>query len=113
MPQAARPMRARPSTQRGAFERGGLSPDPVQRAVLLLRWADRLAKRGDLAHLLTLENGKVLAQSQHEICTAIACLRRPWLPAAAPSSSPRGKARRSPPQSSGNSRRSKDCRPVW
>jgi betaine-aldehyde dehydrogenase len=60
---------------RRAFERGGLSRDPLRRAVLLLRWADRLAKRGDLAHLLTLENGKVLAQSQHEIATAIACLR--------------------------------------
>lgn len=60
---------------RRAFERGGLSPDPAQRALLLLRWADRLLKRRDLAHLLTLENGKVLAQSQHELSTAIACLR--------------------------------------
>jgi acyl-CoA reductase-like NAD-dependent aldehyde dehydrogenase len=60
---------------RRAFERGGLSPDPGRRAVLLLRWAERLARRGDLAHLLTLENGKVLAQSQHEIATAIGCLR--------------------------------------
>jgi acyl-CoA reductase-like NAD-dependent aldehyde dehydrogenase len=60
---------------RRAFERGGLSPNPRQRAVVLLRWADRLAKRHDLAYLLTLENGKVLAQSQHEISAAIACLR--------------------------------------
>lgn len=61
---------------RSAFERGGLSPDPAQRAALLLRWADRLARRGDLAHLLTLENGKVLAQSRQEIAAAIACVRQ-------------------------------------
>ena len=60
---------------RRAFERGGLARDPAQRAALLLRWADRLARGGYLAHLLTLENGKVLAQSRHEIATAIACLR--------------------------------------
>ena len=61
---------------RRAFERGGLSRDPPQRAALLLRWADRLARRGDLAHLLTLENGKVLAQSRREIAAAIVCLRQ-------------------------------------
>ncbi|MES2756516.1 MAG: aldehyde dehydrogenase family protein [Pseudomonadota bacterium] len=61
---------------RRAFERGGLSRDPAQRAALLLRWADRLARRGDLAHLLTLENGKMLAQSRHEVAAAIACLRQ-------------------------------------
>lgn len=61
---------------RRAFERGGLSPDPAQRAALLLRWAERLARRGDLAHLLTLENGKVLAQSRQEIAAAIACVRQ-------------------------------------
>lgn len=60
---------------RGAFERGGLSPDPAQRAALLLRWADRLEARGGLAQLLTLENGKVLAQSRHELATAVACVR--------------------------------------
>lgn len=61
---------------RRAFERGGLSRDPAQRAALLLGWADRLARGAYLAHLLTLENGKVLAQSRHEIATAIACLRQ-------------------------------------
>lgn len=61
---------------RRAFEGGGLSPDPSRRAALLLRWADRLAGRGDLAQLLTLENGKVLAQSRQEIAAAVACVRR-------------------------------------
>lgn len=60
---------------RRAFERGGLSRDPARRAALLLCWADRLASRGDLAQLLTLENGKVLAQSRQEIAAAVACLR--------------------------------------
>lgn len=61
---------------RRAFDRGGLSRDRARRAALLLRWADRLERRGDLAQLLTLENGKVLAQSRHEIAAAIACLRK-------------------------------------
>lgn len=60
---------------RRAFERGGLSHDPATRAALLLRWAERLEKRAGLAHLLTLENGKVLAQSRHEIAAAVACIR--------------------------------------
>lgn len=61
---------------RRAFDRGGLSRDPGRRAALLLCWADRLERRGDLAQLLTLENGKVLAQSRHEIAAAIARLRK-------------------------------------
>ena len=61
---------------RRAFEAGGLSRDPALRAGLLLRWADRLAGRDDLAQLLTLENGKVLAQSRQEIAAAVACLRQ-------------------------------------
>ncbi|MBZ2210045.1 aldehyde dehydrogenase family protein [Massilia soli] len=61
---------------RRAFECGGLARDPAQRARLLLRWADRLAGRADLAQLLTLENGKVLAQSRREISSAIARLRQ-------------------------------------
>lgn len=60
---------------RRAFDGGGLSRDPARRAALLLRWADRLAGRDDLAQLLTLENGKVLAQSRQEIAAAIACVR--------------------------------------
>ena len=61
---------------RRAFEGGGLSRDPSRRAALLLRWADRLAGRDDLAQLLTLENGKVLAQSRQEIAAAVACVRQ-------------------------------------
>ncbi|WP_182915865.1 aldehyde dehydrogenase family protein [Massilia cavernae] len=72
---AAADARQATDAARLAFERGGLSHDPARRAELLLRWAERLEKRGDLAHLLTLENGKVLAQSRHEIATAIACVR--------------------------------------
>lgn len=60
---------------RRAFDAGGLSRDPAQRAALLLRWADRLEGRADLAQLLTLENGKVLAQSRQEIAAAVACVR--------------------------------------
>jgi betaine-aldehyde dehydrogenase len=60
---------------RHAFLRGGLARDPAQRAALLLRWADRLAARANLAQLLTLENGKVPAQARDEIAGAIARLR--------------------------------------
>ncbi|HEY0489368.1 MAG TPA: aldehyde dehydrogenase family protein [Telluria sp.] len=60
---------------RRAFAGGGLSRDPAQRAALLLRWAERLEARGDLTQLLTLENGKVLAQSRQEVAASIACVR--------------------------------------
>lgn len=60
---------------RRAFDAGGLSGDPARRAALLLRWAERLEGRADLAQLLTLENGKVLAQSRQEIAAAVACVR--------------------------------------
>jgi betaine-aldehyde dehydrogenase len=61
---------------RRAFERGAWSHDATLRVRILLGWAERLARRGDLAHLLTLENGKVLAQSRRELAVAIAGLRR-------------------------------------
>lgn len=61
---------------RRAFERHDWSDNPVLREALLLQWADRLAGRTDLAHLLTRENGKVLEQSRREIACAIAELRR-------------------------------------
>ncbi len=73
---AANDARQAVDAARRAFERGGLSRDPAQRAALLLGWADRLARGAYLAPLLTLENGKVLAQSHHEIASAIACLRQ-------------------------------------
>lgn len=60
---------------RRAFDAGGLAHDPAQRALLLLAWADRLAAHPALARLLTLENGKVLAQAQAEVDYALACLR--------------------------------------
>jgi betaine-aldehyde dehydrogenase len=59
-----------------ALEHSGWARDPGLRQSLMLQWADRLESRGDLASLLTLENGKVLRQSQREIAIAIACLRR-------------------------------------
>jgi betaine-aldehyde dehydrogenase len=61
---------------RRAFEHSGWTRDPELRRSLLLQWAGRLEHRGELASLLTLENGKVLRQSQREIAVAIACLRR-------------------------------------
>lgn len=61
---------------RRAFELGCWPHKPALRRALLLRWADRLAARADLARLLTVENGKVLAQSRWEIVAAIALVRR-------------------------------------
>jgi betaine-aldehyde dehydrogenase len=61
---------------RRAFDLGGWPRQPALRQALLLRWAARLAARADLAALLTLENGKVLAQSRAEIAAAIALLRQ-------------------------------------
>lgn len=60
---------------RRAFDAGGLAPEPPRRAALLLAWANRLAAHPGLAQLLTLENGKVLAQAQAEVDYALACLR--------------------------------------
>ncbi len=60
---------------RRAFESGYWLDQPALRRALLLRWADRLAARADLAALLTLENGQVLAQSRCEMAAAIALVR--------------------------------------
>jgi acyl-CoA reductase-like NAD-dependent aldehyde dehydrogenase len=61
---------------RRAFDLSGWAQQPVLRRALLLRWAKRLAARAELARLLTLENGKVLAQSRAEITAAIALVHQ-------------------------------------
>ncbi|AUN95207.1 aldehyde dehydrogenase family protein [Pseudazoarcus pumilus] len=61
---------------RRAFERPDWAQAPRLRQAVLLAWADRLEARTDaLARLLTLENGKVLAQSRGEIAGAISEVR--------------------------------------
>ncbi|MBA4741679.1 MAG: aldehyde dehydrogenase family protein [Azoarcus sp.] len=61
---------------RRAFERPDWAQAPRLRQAALLAWADRLEARADaLARLLTLENGKVLAQSRGEIAGAISEVR--------------------------------------
>jgi betaine-aldehyde dehydrogenase len=60
---------------RNAFGRSGWACNPELRRSLLLQWADRLARYDHLAQLLTLENGKVLAQSRRELAAAISEIR--------------------------------------
>lgn len=61
---------------RTAFERPQWSQNPRLRQMVMLRWADRMEARTDeLAHLLTCENGKVLAQSRGEIGAAVSEIR--------------------------------------
>lgn len=61
---------------RRAFERPEWAQAPRLRQQVMLQWADRLEARADeLARLLTLENGKVLAQSRGEIGGAISEIR--------------------------------------
>jgi len=61
---------------RRAFESAGWAHDPRLRQLVMLRWADRLETRAEaLAALLTLENGKVLAQSRAEIASAVSEIR--------------------------------------
>ncbi len=61
---------------RCAFDRPDWSQSPRLRQQVMLNWADRLEARADeLARLLTLENGKVLAQSHGEICAAVSEIR--------------------------------------
>ena len=61
---------------RRAFERPDWAQAPRLRQQLMLQWADRLEQRTEeLAQLLTLENGKVLAQSRGEIGGAISEIR--------------------------------------
>lgn len=61
---------------RRAFDRPQWSQNPRLRQMVMLRWAGRLEARAEeLARLLTLENGKVLAQSRGEIAGSISEIR--------------------------------------
>ncbi|MEP9355848.1 aldehyde dehydrogenase family protein [Xanthobacter sp. KR7-65] len=61
---------------RRAFERPDWSHNPRLRQLVMLRWADAMERRAEaLAHLLTAENGKPLAQSRGEIAGAVSEIR--------------------------------------
>src|SRR5574343_187775 len=61
---------------RRAFDRPEWAQSPRLRQMVMLKWADRMEARSEeLARLLTLENGKVLAQSRGEIGGAISEIR--------------------------------------
>ncbi len=61
---------------RRAFERPDWAQSPRLRQQVMLAWADALERRAEaLAQLLTLENGKVLAQSRGEMAAAISEIR--------------------------------------
>ncbi len=61
---------------RRAFERPDWAQSPRLRQTVMLKWANRLEARAEeLARLLTLENGKVMAQSRAEIGGAISEIR--------------------------------------
>ena len=61
---------------RRAFDRPEWAQAPRLRQQVMLQWADALERKADeLARLLTLENGKVLAQAQGEIGGAISEIR--------------------------------------
>ncbi len=61
---------------RRAFDRPDWAQAPRLRQQVMLQWADALERKADeLARLLTLENGKVLAQSHGEIGGAISEIR--------------------------------------
>jgi betaine-aldehyde dehydrogenase len=61
---------------RRAFERPDWAHSPRLRQMVMLQWADRLEPRSEeLARLLTLENGKVIAQSRGEIAGSISEIR--------------------------------------
>ncbi|OZI38214.1 aldehyde dehydrogenase [Bordetella genomosp. 10] len=61
---------------RRAFFETAWAQSPRVRQMAMLRWADRLERRAaQLADRLTLENGKVLAQSRGEIAGAISEIR--------------------------------------
>jgi acyl-CoA reductase-like NAD-dependent aldehyde dehydrogenase len=63
------------ASARHAFESTLWPHDARLRQMVLLRWADRLEKRQELAALLTQENGKVLTQSRGEMAGAISEIR--------------------------------------
>jgi betaine-aldehyde dehydrogenase len=61
---------------RRAFERPEWAQNPRLRQLVMLRWADRMESRSEhLAGLLTLENGKPLAQSRGEIAGSVSEIR--------------------------------------
>jgi acyl-CoA reductase-like NAD-dependent aldehyde dehydrogenase len=61
---------------RRAFDRPEWAQNPRLRQIVMLRWADLMESRADnLARLLTLENGKPLAQSRGEIAGSVSEIR--------------------------------------
>ncbi len=61
---------------RRAFERPEWAQNPRLRQLVMLRWADRIEAQGEeLARLLTLENGKPLAESRGEIRGSVSEIR--------------------------------------
>lgn len=59
-----------------AFANPQWAQNPRLRQILMLRWADRTEAQAEtLAQLLTLENGKVLAQARGEIAAAVSEIR--------------------------------------
>jgi betaine-aldehyde dehydrogenase len=61
---------------RRAFGAASWSQNPRRRQAVLLEWANRLeARSGELATLLTLENGKAIGQSRGEMAGAISEIR--------------------------------------
>ncbi len=68
--------RAAVAAARRAFEAERWARDPRSRQMVMLRWADALERDAErLAQLLTLENGKVIAQSRGEMAGAISEIR--------------------------------------
>ena len=61
---------------RRAFDRPQWAQNPRLRQLVMLRWADLMESRGEhLARLLTVENGKPLAQSRGEIAGSVSEIR--------------------------------------
>ncbi|MBR1301153.1 aldehyde dehydrogenase family protein [Bradyrhizobium sp. AUGA SZCCT0042] len=61
---------------RRAFDRPQWTQNPRLRQLVMLRWADLMESRGEhLARLLTVENGKPLAQSRGEIAGSVSEIR--------------------------------------
>jgi len=64
------------SAARRAFDRPNWSQNPRLRQLVMLSWANRMEQHGEeLARLLTLENGKPLAQSRGEIAASVSEIR--------------------------------------
>jgi len=61
---------------RRAFDRPEWAQNARLRQLVMLRWADLMESRGEqLAHLLTLENGKPLAHSRGEVAASVSEIR--------------------------------------